>query len=489
MADISKHRARSLAAGILLLAAALRLWAFAPYDTVHADEFMQYLEQAHRLASGYGLVPWESRYGIRSPLIPDLLAGPMALGAAIAPGSAAPLMAARLIFALLCLAVVPAAYAIGRATSRVHGLVAMLVAAVWYESVLFGVHVLSESLATAAALGGSAALLHVERRYWGLAAGSLLALAVLLRAPYAAYVGPLILLSAGRDLRLWRHLALGALPALALSALADIAAGLTPFSWIWRSYALNMGGRAAAFGVHPPLQYLEHLWVRLFPAGLAILIGACLAPARYRPMLAGALLNIAAHSLIPHKEYRFIWLSVLVLVILAAITSVGLVDRLLAARKAYPHARSGAIGALSAMWCALSGATLLFTGGTDSFRGGRQITLAVVEAGRRPQTCGIALASSDRRHAATFLLAHPAELYLLPDGMIRGTEPVPPAVTQAANALILTGSARPPAGYRPRGCRDAQGQTACLFVREGGCHPGEAARGMTYQAVMLKDDV
>lgn len=471
-------------AAIAVLAVALRLYAFSPWDSVHADEFMQYLEQAHRVATGHGLVPWEARYGIRSPLIPDLLAGPMAL-----VGGLTGVSATRALFALLCLGVVPAAYAIGRATSRTHGLMAMLVAAIWYESVLFGVHVLSESLAAAAALGGSAALLHAERRRWAFAAGFLLALAVILRVPYAAYAAPLVLLSARRDLVLWRRLMLGALPALALSALADAAAGQIPFAWIWKNYALNMGHeRAAAFGVHPAWQYAEHLWVRLFPAAIPILAGACLAPARYRPMLVGALVNIAAHSLIPHKEYRFIWLSVLVIVVLAAIASVDLVDRLLAARQASPKTRAPALAVMAGLWCLLSAGTLLATGGGASFRSGRQITEAVVEAGRRPQTCGIALASSDRRHAATFLLAHPAELYLLPDGMIRGTEPLSPAVARAADALVMTGTARAPAPYRQAACREAGGERACLFVRDGGCDPA-TARDLTYQAVMLKDDV
>lgn len=483
----SQHRKWAVAGGIMLLAVLLRMLAFSPYDTVHADEFMQYLEQAHRIATGNGLVPWEARYGIRSPLIPDLLAGPMALGGSSGPLSG--LMASRLVFALLCLGVVPAAYAIGRATSRTHGVMAMLVAAVWYEAVLFGVHVLSESLAAAAALGGSAALLHAKRQRWALAAGFLLALTVILRVPYAAYVAPLVVLSAGRDLTLWRRLLLGALPALALGALADAAAGLLPFSWIWQNYAQNMGhDRAAAFGVHPAWQYAEHVWVRLFPAAIPILAGACLAPARYRPLLAGALINIAAHSLIPHKEYRFIWLSVLVLVVLAAIASVDLANRLLAARQAPPRARPWALSTLAGLWCALSATTLLATGGGASFRAGRQITAAVVEAGRRPQTCGIALASSDRRHAAKFLLSHPAELYLLPDGMVRGTEPIPPAVTAAVDAVVMTGTARAPAPYHQATCREVGGQRACLFVRPGGCEPA-GARGLTYQAVMLKDDV
>ena len=56
------------------------------YATHHPDETIQYLEQAHRIVFGYGVVPWEFRYFIRSWLIPLLLVPPMALGEAINPG-------------------------------------------------------------------------------------------------------------------------------------------------------------------------------------------------------------------------------------------------------------------------------------------------------------------------------------------------------------------------------------------------------------------
>ena len=41
----------------------------------HPDELFQYLEQAHRLVFGYGVVPWEFRVGTRSWLLPGFLGG------------------------------------------------------------------------------------------------------------------------------------------------------------------------------------------------------------------------------------------------------------------------------------------------------------------------------------------------------------------------------------------------------------------------------
>ena len=53
--------------GVLLLAAALRLGIAAAYPgVVHPDETIQYLEQAYRVVTGRGLVPWEYEVGARS---------------------------------------------------------------------------------------------------------------------------------------------------------------------------------------------------------------------------------------------------------------------------------------------------------------------------------------------------------------------------------------------------------------------------------------
>ncbi len=51
---------------IVVMAIALRVWAALPVAQHHSDEFGQYLEQAHRLVFGYGLVPWEYRADMRS---------------------------------------------------------------------------------------------------------------------------------------------------------------------------------------------------------------------------------------------------------------------------------------------------------------------------------------------------------------------------------------------------------------------------------------
>lgn len=67
-------------AWILVLALVVRIVVALSFQNIIApDEVFQYLEQAHRLVFGQGIVPWEFQIGLRSWLIPIILAAPMAL--------------------------------------------------------------------------------------------------------------------------------------------------------------------------------------------------------------------------------------------------------------------------------------------------------------------------------------------------------------------------------------------------------------------------
>src|SRR3954451_9705093 len=103
--DASRARATRLSlstlrfpplAMVLLLAAAIRVpLAFWP-NVIHADEIFQYLDPAWRLLGHDSIVSWEWRYGIRSWLLPTLMAGPVALGDWIAPGGTGAFVVPRL---------------------------------------------------------------------------------------------------------------------------------------------------------------------------------------------------------------------------------------------------------------------------------------------------------------------------------------------------------------------------------------------------------
>ena len=476
-----------LCIALVVVAGLVARWlAFAPFDISHADELMQYLEQGQRLASGHGIVPWEYRYGARNELLPQLLALPFWLGARIAPGTLAGMLAARWMFLAMTLLALPAAWRLGALTSRTHALAALFVAAVWYENVLFSTLLLSEVLAAAliamaAALLLAAAPSRVALRW----AGLLLGLGVIIRLQYAPFVAVLVLARLRTDWRSWGQLALGGLAALALGALSDLAAGQVPLRWIWVNLGYNMGqGRAARFGAAGPLEYLWLLRDHLGPAVPLLLAGAMLSPARYRPLVLALLANVLFHSLIAHKEYRFVWLSVWSITVLAAIASVSLAQAL-AARRGMTLTPL-MLAALGALWLAASWAAQAQSGGARTLRGGAPIPLAANAVANRQQTCGIALPNQWRAHLVPALLPRAVPLYVAPAEVIGQGRPLPAGLIGAADVLIFPQLPSGAHGYRELTCRANAVLKACVYVRPGGCLDDP---NWTYQAALEREDL
>lgn len=473
-------------AAMVLTAIAFRLLAFAPLDISHADEIMQYLEQAKRLATGHGIVPWEFRYGARNGLIAQLLAAPWWLGGQLAPGTLAAMYAARLTFLVLTLLALPAAWRLGALTSRWHALAALFVAAVWYESVLFSTLLLSEVLATGLIALAAPLLLDEARRPATLrVAGLLLGLGVVVRLQYAPFAAVLALASLRTDWKAWGQVVLGGIGAALIGGLSDLGMGRWPFEWVWVNFAYNIGdARAARFGASPPLEYLRWLLVHLGPAAPLILAGAMLAPARYRPLVLALVANIAFHSLIAHKEYRFIWLSTFLIVVLAAIGSVSLAERLAARRGAALTLRM--LAGLGLVWLGASMAAEHQSGGARTLRGGAPIPLAAQAGAARAETCGIALPDQWRAHLVPALLAREVPLYVAPAAVMAGKSALPAGVIASANVLVFPKLPAGTAGYAELGCEQNGTIRACTYVRTGGC---AADPRWTYQAALEREDL
>ena len=489
--DASENRRMLLVVGVtLLIAAVLRLLAYSVWDIHHADEFTQYLEQGHRLADGYGLIPWEARYGIRNALLPQLLAGPMALGRAFDASGLLGIHFARATFLLLCSAGLWGAWRIGAAQSQRHGLLALFVAAIWYDAVLFNVLLLSESAATAIITCGTALLLtagQARRRLW--LAGFLLVLGVLVRLQYAPFVAVLVLASARLNWRVWLHLGLGGGMALLLGTVSDLADGRTPFLWILNNFTMNIeSGRAARFGVTGPLDYVRLLLLQFGPLGPAIMAAAVLSGPRYRPVVAAVLVNIAFHSLIGHKEYRFIWLSTFMILVLAAIASVNLVDWLKARRSPGQVAGLPTLLLLCLGWLIASALGEQFSGGARTFKGGGVIPQVLHSVAGHPEVCGVAVPEQWRNHTVTAFLGRDIPLYVAPNAVLEGQQALPPALASGANALLAE---RPPRGaeaYRVIECRSKGTLKACLFIRPGPCDKA-AGQAYDYQTLLRHYDL
>ena len=479
------NRGWMIAATVIVLAGLVLRWrAFAPFDISHADEIMQYLEQAKRLATGSGIVPWEYRYGARNGLIAQLLAVPWWLGERLAPGTLSAMLATRWTALGLTLLTLPAAWKLGALRSRNHALAALFVAALWYESVLFSTLLLSEVLATGLIALGAALLLDEQRRHlrW---AGLLLGLGVLLRLQYAPFAAVLALACLRLDLKAWAQLLLGGLAAGLVGAASDLAMGRLPFAWVWVNFTFNIGeSRAARFGANGPFDYAAWLWLHLGPAAPLILAGALLAPPRYRPLLWAALANLAVHSLIAHKEYRFVWLSTFVILVLAAIASVSLTERLAARRG--QTLKAGYLIGLGGLWLIASVAAEARSGGARVLRGGAPIPLAALAGTERGGICGIALPDQWRAHLVPALLPGEVPLYVAPMRVLDGGETLPATLTAAANALVFPALPGGAPGYREITCKTNGTVRACLYVRPGSCAPSAY---WSYQKALEREDL
>lgn len=314
-------RAAWLALGVTAVAAlALRFWAALAFPNIlWPDEIFQTLEQAHRLAFGTGVVPWEFRAGARSWLLPGPLAGVMAI--ASGGGPTLPLRAVQLVLCALSLAPVLVAHATAaRARGALAGLVAGLAAALWFELILFAPKALGEAVAAHLLVAG----LYLEAARDGgrrrLLAGALLGGAAALRIHLVPAILLAVACSAGRDARRWRALLPGFLASVAVAGLVDLATWGRPFHSFLVSIQFNVvEGKAAWFGVAPWSGYLEAIWATWSWAALVVVPLAVLGARRRPSFAAGALGVLATHTAFAHKEYRFVYPTILLAVVLAAI--------------------------------------------------------------------------------------------------------------------------------------------------------------------------
>ena len=141
---------------VLALAFAVRAAVALAGDFVlHPDEIMQYLEPAHRLAFGNGVVYWEYFYGARSWLVPGAVAGVLKLFDAVGLGQPWWYVdGVKLVFCALSLAIPVGMYGFarrhfGEAAARV----ALVAGAFWYELAGFAHKPLTEFVAAAPLVG------------------------------------------------------------------------------------------------------------------------------------------------------------------------------------------------------------------------------------------------------------------------------------------------------------------------------------------------
>jgi GPI mannosyltransferase 3 len=464
-------------AALVLLALAVRLpLAFWP-NVDHPDEIFQYLEPAWRMLGGDAIVTWEWREGIRSSFLPALFMGPVSLGEWLAPGGAGAFIVPRLVVALASLSIVISAWFFGARISRLHAIIAALAAAVWFEVVYFAPHTLSEPLATALIVPAALLLTDGPSQKRLVIGGGLLALAFIWRFQYAPAMAVFAL---GACWGQWRNaipLVAGGLVVLLLAAMFDAAHGAVPFEWLILNIKQNLlHDRAAEFGVASTIAYL-HLLSIIWSGAALLLLCALWRSRRHAPLLiVAAVVNIAFHSAIAHKEYRFIFLSVTLLIIAAALGSGDWVQ----AMREKPVWRRWALPVVAGGWVLLSAGLAEATKPMQEnwMRGIGTAGLAA-ELRADPGFCGLALYITDFQYLpGRERLVGGAPLYVLhpKDPLTKGhLAALAEQHKLAFNRVIAPpGAAHDlPADFSRRSCASMGDKgIACLFARNGGCDAG-----------------
>jgi hypothetical protein len=342
----------------LLGALALRIASPNFFPNVHTpDELFQYLEQGHRLAFGYGVLTWEWVEDVRSWLLPGFLGSLMWATAALGGGPTAYLTVIAAVLSAISLSIVAVAFFWAKRLAGVTAAyLAGVITAIWFELVYFGSKSLTEVLAASILFSGTYLLCSCGRPrprslFFG---GALLGLTLVLRM----HLLPAILIVAIAGCRMsfrdrW-------LPATAGGAAVVVAAGMldwvtlgAPFQSLWLYFGVVLlEGRASQFGTWPWYGYIGTyvlVWSGfLVPMAILALVGARRAPL----LLIVPIIIVASHSMVGHKEYRYVFPALPFVLTLAAIGSVQVVD---AMARAWPKIkRQHLVAATIVFWAATS---------------------------------------------------------------------------------------------------------------------------------------
>ena len=459
--------------GLLAFALLTRVLVIFLFPSLHyPDENFQLFEQAHRLAFGYGIVPWEIPAGIRSPVLPFLLACIFVVSEPLFGGPQGYLAVAKIGLALSSLAGVAAVYRMGRRTSPTHALIAGLVAASWYELVYFAGRPLTEAVATTVLLVGLslASVAEIELTWRRLVAiGFCLGLCMMLRVHLEAglLVAGLFVGQHHFRARWWPIILGGLIPVATFGAADSIAYGGFLHSYVENVRTNLIHGAASNWGVEPAGWYFTRLWTSW---SLALPVLAALVIVRWRASaiwIATATAIVVSHSVIPHKEYRFVFPALACLVITAAMGSADLVET--ARRRLGPGGTSRyLLAGCASIWLAASAALALATPFRSEWIRARSLIEASFAAAGKTDLCGLLFYDDPWWETGGYAHLHRRVGFYATDHRFV------PAIRSTAgfNAIVLRRSsiADFSAEFRVQQCFDSLASSdVCLMVRDGPC--------------------
>ncbi len=465
------------------LALALRVLALIYYPSLHhPDENYQVFEQAHRLAFGYGVVPWEFDDGIRSYVLPYLFSFIYRLAARFNDSPEFYIFCSRLFLVALSTLPVVVAYISQRPRSRLHAVILAFVCAVWFEQIYFSGRPLTEAVACDFFLAAAClAVAQPDRPRTLIALGFLMSAAFCLRYHLVLGLAVLALSVCWRDpIGRGRYLLLGGAAPLALFGLTDWLTWGYPFASMINSIHVNLiEDKSSQFGIRDTFWFFRiffNIWGLASPLLLIFLLCAL---RRYGAWILSALAIIGMHSLIHHKEYRFVYPAFALLALAAAAGSAELLayvrDRLGA------RMRSGVVAltvaGICGGWAAISGSLAFAQSYRTFWFQNRSYIESFSYIRRDAGACGVLLPESNWGRIGGYAYFHRRiPIYATstsPRTMASFTNAFNVAVVRRRMTSVLGPQFHTTACFQSPGAEDV-----CVVERPGGCVPNPRLRSI-----------
>lgn len=504
---------RTQLAIVLPLAAVLRLaLAWSEHGIYWPDEIYQLTEPAHRFAFGYGFRAWEFQDGLRSWLVPGALGLIWKPASVLGIDNGLSLMrVARGSFAVLGVATVGAAMVWA---FRVRGATAsLLTGAVLLASPLalvMSAHTFSECVAGGLVIASATLLAsssQKQQRPAGRIALAASGIAGGLALPIRPQSAPLIigLMAILASEKRWvdlRRYGVALIAAFVAGGLLDWITWGVPFASMWRYIDFNLihSGSADFFTSQPAGFYLEHLARAIGPGAILVLVGLVGALWVVPKHVANVVAFVIAHSLIAHKELRFLFPVVPYALAVSAVGMAVVLDALWHSlapasapnkrQRSNKRARSrtskkappvpfvwtcGLVAALLALGAVQStrldfasvGETRFWDGSTSVWGNLEGFNRLLSEAGSRPETCGVAIAVFGAGQGEVFTGGFSYLHRDVPLASIDGTALADKPVPGFANVILTPNPDTVPRGWSVK--RENGG--VALLTRPGACGP------------------
>lgn len=276
------------------------------------DEVMQYLEQGHRIAYGYGLIPWEYRVGIRPLIIPYFVAIWLELFSFFGLNQPTEYIPGiKIIFCLFSMSIPLGMYMFCKQNySKKTGYIALFLGCSWYELIMTAHKPLSEVFSTELMFFGIYFFNLKNIKYFH-AATLLSCLAVAVRPHLAPVITTLLIYYYYNKPKevIINGLAVIAISLLMIGIFEYLTLGAPWLSYYLYFYYNIVMDIASHFGRVPMIYYLWSIlftsvglfYISFFYALKKDTINKNILP------LFSIIIILGLHLSISHKEYRFIY--------------------------------------------------------------------------------------------------------------------------------------------------------------------------------------